>query len=58
MKHQERIQEMEERRQRLQDARGEILEKFISKKEQRVRCLVELMDIEDELEELSRRQGE
>jgi len=55
VKHPEIIQEMEERRQVLYDARGELLGKFISEREQRIKWLVQFMDIENELEELSRR---
>jgi len=39
-------------------ARGEILEKFASEKEQRIQWLVQFIDIEDELEELSCRQSQ
>ncbi len=58
MKYREKIQEMEKRRQVLHDARGEILGKFKSDKEQRIQWLVQFMDVEDELEELSRRQSQ
>ncbi|MDR3543016.1 MAG: hypothetical protein P4L69_18945 [Desulfosporosinus sp.] len=52
MRYREKNQMMEEHRQALLDARGKILEKFKSEKEQRVKWLVQFMDIEDELEEL------
>ncbi|GAB6156473.1 hypothetical protein JCM17380_52250 [Desulfosporosinus burensis] len=57
MSRQDKLQEMEKRRQVLQDAREEILGKFISEREQRSQWLVKLMDIDDELEELSRQQS-
>ncbi|WP_159436947.1 hypothetical protein [Desulfosporosinus lacus] len=41
----------------LQDAREEILGKFISEREQRSQWLVKLLDIDDELEELSSQQS-
>lgn len=47
------MQETDERRIILRRKRGEILGKIISEKEKRSRWLVQLMDIEDELEELS-----
>ena len=53
MKAQNKIPEIEERKRMLRHKRGEILGKFISEKEQRSQWLVQLMDIEDELEELS-----
>jgi len=55
--HQDKLQEIEKRRHVLQDARGEILGKFMSEREQRSQWLVKLMDIDDELEELSRQQS-
>ncbi|ODA43088.1 hypothetical protein [Desulfosporosinus sp. BG] len=55
MRDREKNQEMEEHRQALLDARGEILGKYNSEKEQRIQWLVKFIDIEDELEELSRR---
>lgn len=57
MSRQDKLQEIEKRRQVLQDARGEILGKFMSEREQRSQWLVKLMDIDDELEELSRQQS-
>lgn len=54
MRQRERIQEIVDRRQILHHKREEILGKFISEREQRSQWLVQLMDIEDELEELSR----
>lgn len=53
MKAQIKIPEIEERKRKLRHKRGEILGKLISEKEQRSQWLVQLMDIEDELEELS-----
>lgn len=58
MRHREKNQEMEEHRQALLAARGEILGKFNSEKEQRIQWLVKFIDIEDELKELSRRQSQ
>ncbi|SHI19495.1 hypothetical protein [Desulfosporosinus lacus] len=58
MKQRTRIQETEDRRQSLHDKKGEILGKFMSEREQRSRWIVQLMDIEDELEELSVAGGE
>ncbi|OLN33118.1 hypothetical protein [Desulfosporosinus metallidurans] len=55
MRYREKNQEMEEHRQALLDARGEIFGKYNSEKEQRIQWLVKFIDIEDELEELSRR---
>ena len=52
-----KLHEIEKRRQVLQDAREEILGKFISEREQRSQWLVKLLDIDDELEELSRQQS-
>ncbi|MCB8817046.1 hypothetical protein [Desulfosporosinus shakirovi] len=57
MGHQDKLHEIEKRRQVLQDAREEILGKFISEREQRSQWLVKLLDIDDELEELSRQQS-
>ncbi|MCO1602403.1 hypothetical protein [Desulfosporosinus nitroreducens] len=54
MKQRTRMQETEDRRQSLHDKKGEILGRFMSEREQRSRWIVQLMDIEDELEELSR----
>jgi len=54
----EKNKEMEEHRQALLDARGEILGRYNSEKEQRIQWLVKFIDIEDELEELSRRQSQ
>lgn len=56
MSHQDKLLEIEKRRQMLQDARGEILGKFMSERELRSQWLVKLMDIDDELEELSRQE--
>ncbi|MCB8815987.1 hypothetical protein [Desulfosporosinus shakirovi] len=53
MKQRTRMQETEDRRQSLHDKKGEILGRFMSEREQRSRWIVQLMDIEDELEELS-----
>jgi len=53
MRQRNRTQEIEDRRQSLHDKKGEILGKLMSEREQRSRWLVQLMDIEDELEELS-----
>lgn len=53
MKAQIKIPEIEVRKRMLRHKRGEILGKLISEKEQRSQWLVQLMDIEDELEELS-----
>jgi len=58
VRHREQNQEMEKHRQALLDARGEILGKYNSEKEQRIQWLVKFIDIEDELEELSRRQNQ
>ena len=58
MRYRERNQAMEEHRQALLDARGKILEKFKSEKEQRIKWLVQFIDIEDELEELTWRQSQ
>ncbi|MDR3542695.1 MAG: hypothetical protein P4L69_17295 [Desulfosporosinus sp.] len=49
---------MEEHKQALLDARGKILEKFNSEKEQKIKWLVQFIDIEDELEELSLQQSQ
>jgi len=57
MSHQDKLHEIEKRRQVLQDAREEILGKFISEREQRSQWLVKLLDIDDELEELSCQQS-
>ncbi|SDG29502.1 hypothetical protein [Desulfosporosinus hippei] len=48
-----RIQETEDRKQSLYAKKSEILGKYMSDREKRSRWLVQLMDIEDELEELS-----
>ncbi|HBW36910.1 hypothetical protein [Desulfosporosinus sp. BICA1-9] len=58
MRDREKNKEMEEHRQALLDARGEILGRYNSEKEQRIQWLVKFIDIEDELEELSRRQSQ
>lgn len=58
MRYQKKNQKMEIQRQALLHARGEILEKFTSEKEQRIQWLVQFIDIEDELEELSCRQSQ
>ena len=58
MRYRERNQALEEHRQALLDARGKILEKFKSEQEQRIKWLVQFIDIEDELEELSWRQSQ
>ena len=57
MRYREKNQKMEEQRQALLDARGEILEKYKTEKEKRIKWLVQFIDIEDELEELSHRQS-
>ena len=57
MRYREKNQKREEHRQALLDARGEILEKYKTEKEQRIKWLVQFIDIEDELEELSHRQS-
>lgn len=49
---------MEERKQTLLEARGEILGKYKVEKDQRIHWLVRFMDIEDELEELAWRQSQ
>ncbi|AET66193.1 hypothetical protein Desor_0491 [Desulfosporosinus orientis DSM 765] len=54
MKKGTKMNEREERRKILEDTRGELLGKLISEREQRSLWLVKLMDIDDELEELSR----
>ena len=53
----DKLQQIEKRRQVLQDLREEILGKFISEREQRSQWLVKLLDIDDELEELSRQRS-
>lgn len=58
MRYRERNQTMEEHKQALLDARGKILEKFNSEKEQKIKWLVQFIDIEDELEELSLQQSQ
>ena len=58
MRYREKNQEMKEHRQALLDARGEILGKYNSEKGQRIQWLVKFIDIEDELEELSRWQSQ
>ena len=58
MSYHEKNQEMEEHRQALLKARGEVLEKYTAQKEQRVHWLVQFIDIEDELEELTKRQSQ
>ncbi len=57
MRTREKNQEMDEHRQALLDMRGEILEKYNLAKAQRIQWLVKFIDIEDELEELSRRKS-
>ena len=49
------IANIEERKERLKEEREEILRKLSAKKdkENHIRLLVRLMDVEDELEELS-----
>lgn len=58
MRHGEQNQKMEEHRKALLAVRGEILGKYNLEQEHRVQWLVKFMDIEDELEELSRRQSQ
>ncbi len=53
----DKLHEIEKRRQVLKAAREEILGKFISEKEQRSQWLVKLLDLDDELEELSHQQS-
>ncbi|AFQ42634.1 hypothetical protein [Desulfosporosinus meridiei] len=54
MSHLDKLLEIEKRRKVLQNAREEILGKLISEREQRSQWLIKLIDIDDELEELSR----
>ncbi|KGK91879.1 hypothetical protein DP73_00675 [Desulfosporosinus sp. HMP52] len=54
MSHKDKLQEIEKRKKELQNAREEILGKLISEREQRSQWLIKLIDIDDELEELSR----
>lgn len=56
----ESIAEMEERKEKLREEREEILRKLSAKKEKEkhIRLLVRLMDVEDELEELSSQKRE
>lgn len=53
MRQRDKTKELEDRKKILHHKRVDILGKLISEKEQRSRWLVQLMDIEDELEELS-----
>lgn len=53
MKKGTKMNEREERRKILEGTREELLGKLISEREQRSLWLVKLMDIDDELEELS-----
>ncbi|SDG30728.1 hypothetical protein [Desulfosporosinus hippei] len=54
MSSKDKLLEIEKRRKVLQNAREEILGKLISEREQRSQWLIKLIDIDDELEELSR----
>lgn len=60
MEQSESIAEMEERIEKLKEEREEILRKLSTKKEKEkhIRLLVRLMDVEDELEELSSQKRE
>ncbi|KUO71502.1 MAG: hypothetical protein APF81_11030 [Desulfosporosinus sp. BRH_c37] len=57
MRDRDKNKEIEETRRALLNARGEILGKYHSEKGQRIQWLVKFIDIEDELEELSRRKS-
>lgn len=55
MRDRDKNKEIEENKRALLVTRGEILGKYNSEKAQRIQWLVKFIDIEDELEELSRR---
>ena len=57
MSEREKNKEREELRRALLDARGDILGKYNSEKEQKIQWLVKFMDIDDQLEELSRQKS-